>query len=100
LSDKSSVDFLRRLKLASPIRIIKPLIDNGSQFTDRYTTKDSKPSGQHAFDKVCTAMGIEHRHANHKRTAWLNASTDASAKSSVRHDSGLRQNSHRRCKAI
>ena len=61
MTDKSSVDFLRRLKLASPIKIIKLLTDNGSQFTDRFTTKDRKPSGQHAFDKVCTAMGIEHR---------------------------------------
>jgi transposase InsO family protein len=61
MTDKSSVDFLRRLKLASPIKIIKLLTDNGSQFTDRLTTKDRKPSGQHAFDKVCAAMGIEHR---------------------------------------
>lgn len=61
MSDKSSVDFLRRLKLASPIWIIKLLTDNGSQFTDRFTTKDRKPSGQHAFDKVCAAMGIKHR---------------------------------------
>ncbi|MBR7634505.1 IS481 family transposase [Janthinobacterium lividum] len=63
MSDKSSVDFLRRLKLASPIKIIKLLTDNGSQFTDRFTTKDRKPRGQQAFDKVCTAMGIEHRRA-------------------------------------
>jgi hypothetical protein len=61
MTDKSSVDFLRRLKLASPIRIMKLLTDNGSQFTDRITTKDRKPGGQHAFDKVCFAMGIEHR---------------------------------------
>ncbi len=61
MSDKSSVDFLRRLKLASPIKITKLLTDNGSQFTDRFTTKDRKPSGQHAFDKVCAAMSIEHR---------------------------------------
>ena len=52
---------LRRLKLAPPIRIIKPLTDNGSQFAHRFATKDRKPSGQHAFDKDCTAMGIEHR---------------------------------------
>src|SRR5476649_635819 len=61
MTDKSSVDFLRRLKLASPIKIIKLLTDNGSQFTDRFSTKDKKPSGQHAFDKVCAGMGIEHR---------------------------------------
>jgi hypothetical protein len=30
--------------------------DNGSQFTDRFTTKDKEPSGNHAFDKVCTSM--------------------------------------------
>ena len=60
MTDKSSVDFLRRLKLASPIRIIKLLTDNGSQFTARFTRKDRKPSGQHAFATVCTAMGIEH----------------------------------------
>ena len=61
MTDSSSVDFLCRLKLASPIRIIKLLIDNGAQFTDRFTTKDREPGGQHAFDKVCAAMGIEHR---------------------------------------
>ena len=55
------VTFLRRLKLPSPIRIIKLLTDNGSQFTDRFTTKDRKPSGQHAFDKVCAGRGIKHR---------------------------------------
>ena len=61
MTDKSSVDFLRRLKPASPIRIIQLLTDNGSPFTDHFTTKDWKPSGQHAFDTVCAAMGIEHR---------------------------------------
>jgi transposase InsO family protein len=61
MTDCSSVDFLRRLKLASPIKISKILTDNGSQFTDRFTTKDKKPSGRHAFDKVCVGMGIEHR---------------------------------------
>lgn len=58
---KISVDFLRRLKLPSPIKIIKLLTDNGLQFTDRYTKKDTKPGSQHAFDKVRTGIGIEHR---------------------------------------
>src|SRR5471030_3320287 len=61
MSDTSSIDFLRRLKEASPIKISKILTDNGSQFTDRFTSKDKKPSGRHVFDKVCTGMGIEHR---------------------------------------
>lgn len=61
MTDSSSVDFLRRLKIASPIKITKILTDNGSQFTDRFSMKDKVPSGQHAFDKVCAGMGIEHR---------------------------------------
>ncbi len=60
-TEKSSVDFLRRLKLASPIKIIKLLTDNGSQFTDRFTSKDKKPTGKHAFDIACADMAIEHR---------------------------------------
>lgn len=37
------------------------LTDNGSQFTDRFTVKDKKPSGNHAFDRECALLGIEHR---------------------------------------
>ena len=61
MTEKSSVDFLRRLKLASPIKISKILTDNGSQFTDRFATKDKKPSGKHAFDEACAAIAAEHR---------------------------------------
>lgn len=61
MTERSSVDFLRRLKLASPIKITKILTDNGSQFTDRFATKDKKPSGNHAFDKACGSMEVEHR---------------------------------------
>ncbi len=35
ITNESSVDFLRRLKLTSPIKISKILSDNGSQFPDR-----------------------------------------------------------------
>jgi transposase InsO family protein len=63
MSEASSVDFLRRLKLASPIKISKILTDNGSQFTDRFATKDKKPSGKHAFDVACAALPAEHRMA-------------------------------------
>lgn len=90
MTDKSSVDFLRRLKLASPIKIIKLLTDNCSQFTDRFTTKDRKPSGEHAFDKVCAAMGIEHRLAPpgiRKLMVWSNDSTAVSANYCNRPDS-------------
>ena len=45
MTDSSSVDFLRKLKIASPINITKILTNNGSQFTDRLAMKDKKPSG-------------------------------------------------------
>jgi len=44
MTEASSFDFLHRLKLASPIKISKILTDNGSQFTDRFTTKTRSPA--------------------------------------------------------
>lgn len=45
-SDSSSVDFLNKTKNACPVKIIKLLTDNGSQFTDRYASrkKDADPN--------------------------------------------------------
>lgn len=60
-SDQSSVDFLRRLRRAAPMRIKTILTDNGSQFTDRFTSTAKSPSGQHEFDRACVTAGIEHR---------------------------------------
>ena len=60
-SEQSSADFLRVLEQASAVKIEKVLTDNGSQFTDRFTSKKKKPSGKHCFDKQCKALGIEHR---------------------------------------
>jgi transposase InsO family protein len=64
----SSTDFLIKVKNACPIKIVKLLTDNGSQFTDRFTSKkkdpvtgDRIPSGKHAFDVLCIALAIEHR---------------------------------------
>ena len=37
------------------------LTDNGSQFTDRFTSKKRTPSGKHAFDLVCAEFSIDHR---------------------------------------
>jgi transposase InsO family protein len=59
--EASSTDFLRRLHATAPMRIEKLLTDNGSQFTDRFTGKLKTPSGQHAFDRECALLGIEHR---------------------------------------
>ena len=60
-SEDSSVDFLNRLEQAAPMKIVKLLTDNGSQFTDRFTSKKREPSGQHKFDVRCRALNIEHR---------------------------------------
>jgi transposase InsO family protein len=60
-TDASSVDFLERLHGAAPMNISKVLTDNGSQFTDRFTSKTREPSGKHHFDVRCRALGIEHR---------------------------------------
>jgi transposase InsO family protein len=60
-SERSSTDFLRRLKPAAPMEIKTILTDNGSQFTDRFTSKARTPSGKHVFDLACKAMDIEHR---------------------------------------
>ena len=60
-SEASSVDFLERLHEAAPMKITKVLTDNGSQFTDRFTSKAREPSGRHHFDVRCNALDIEHR---------------------------------------
>jgi transposase InsO family protein len=60
-TERSSVDFLRRLHKAVPFKITKLLTDNGTQFTDRFTSKHKQPTGNHVFDKQCKALNIEHR---------------------------------------
>ena len=60
-TEASSVDFLARLQEACPFHIEKILTDNGTQFTDRFTSKQKEPSGKHAFDLACAKAKIEHR---------------------------------------
>jgi transposase-like protein len=61
-TDSSSTDFLLKVTKACPAKIIKLLTDNGSQFTDRFTSKTKKQAtGQHVFDRLCDKLGIEHR---------------------------------------
>lgn len=60
-TDSSAVDFLHRVKKAAPMNIVKVLTDNGSQFTDRFTSQKKEPSGNHVFDQACTTFEIEHR---------------------------------------
>ena len=60
-TERSSVDFLRRLNRVAPMRILNILTDNGSQFTDRFTCKDRAPTGKHVFDVTCLSLDIKHR---------------------------------------
>ena len=60
-SELSSSDFVRRLKSAAPMTIKTILTDNGSQFTDRFTSKKREPTGRHAFDQQCALLGYAHR---------------------------------------
>jgi transposase InsO family protein len=60
-TEASSSDFLRRLRQAAAFKITKILTDNGTQFTDRFTSKEKQPTGKHLFDQQCIAQGIEHR---------------------------------------
>ena len=60
-TEASSTDFVRRLIQAAPMRIQKILTDNGSQFTNRFTSKDKHATGKHVFDVSCTERGIAHR---------------------------------------
>ena len=60
-SQDSSVDFLQQVHENCPVHIQKILTDNGTQFTDRFSSKAQEPSGEHAFDKACQTIGAEHR---------------------------------------
>jgi transposase InsO family protein len=59
--EAAATDFPRQLCQAALKRIQTVLTDNGSQFTDRFTNKTRTPSWQHAFDRRCGELGIEHR---------------------------------------
>jgi transposase InsO family protein len=54
--------FLRDLERACPMRIRTILTDNGKEFTDRlFGLRKRSASGEHEFDTLCAALGIEHR---------------------------------------
>ncbi len=58
----SAKAFLNALHKACPIKITKVLTDNGKEFTDRlFASRQRQASGQHEFDQLCRALGIEHR---------------------------------------
>jgi hypothetical protein len=69
-TESSSVDFLAKVHQACPVKIIKLLTDDGSQFTDRFTAKNRKkgPSGQHLFDRLYKQLDID-RTPSHSATS-------------------------------
>jgi transposase InsO family protein len=54
--------FLNALHKACPLKLQKLLTDNGKEFTDRiFAPRARQPTGEHEFDQLCQALGIEHR---------------------------------------
>lgn len=54
--------FLRDLDRGAPMKITRVLTDNGKEFTDRLFGLRRRPAtGAHGFDRLCAALGIEHR---------------------------------------
>ena len=58
----SARSFLNALHKAAPFKIKTLLTDNGREFTDRaFGQREKDASGEHEFDELCLALGIEHR---------------------------------------
>jgi len=57
----NAVDFLDRCKLYFPFYISHVLTDNGAEFTDKFTNRKHKASGNHEFDMACIYGHIDHR---------------------------------------
>lgn len=86
-SERSSVDFLKRLQQAAPMKITKVLTDNGSQFTDRFTNKSARPVASTSLTCAARRWALStacaHR-ATRKPTAWSSASMAASARCCIK----------------
>ncbi len=62
----TAAGFLERFLAGFPLAVHTVLTDNGSEFTDRFAVNKKnkphdKPSGAHAFDRLCTRHSIIHR---------------------------------------
>ena len=54
--------FLQELYDKAPFAILQIQTDNAAEFTDKYSIwKGGTPLGYHAFDRWCSARGIEHK---------------------------------------
>ena len=62
----TAAGFLERFLARFPLAVHTVLTDNGSEFTDRFAVDKKakphdKPSGEHAFDRICAQRLITHR---------------------------------------
>jgi transposase InsO family protein len=57
----SATDFLKECERFFPFTIIHILTDNGTEFTNRFSRGQTEPTGNHRFDKLCSALKIDHR---------------------------------------
>ena len=57
----NAVDFLEECQSYFPFYISHVLTDNGAEFTDKFTCKKNKASGNHHFDMACIEGNIDHR---------------------------------------
>jgi transposase InsO family protein len=53
--------FLNECNDFFPFVITHILTDNGFEFTNRFSQGRKEPTGNHRFDKLCKALGIDHR---------------------------------------
>jgi transposase-like protein len=57
----NAVYFLDQCKSHFPFYISHVLTDNGAEFTDKFTNRKNKASGNHEFDMACIEGHIDHR---------------------------------------
>ncbi len=57
----NAVDFLAQCKRYFPFYISHILTDNGAEFTDRFSKRKNKASGNYEFDMACIKDRIDHR---------------------------------------
>ena len=57
----NAVDFLDQCQSCFPFYISHVLTDNGAEFTDKFTNRKNKASGNHEFDMACIEEHIDHR---------------------------------------
>jgi hypothetical protein len=101
-SESSSAALLTKARAACPVKIVKLLTDNGSQFTDRFTAEaETRSPAASVCSTDCASNSISStglfRQVIRRQTAWSSVSMATSATSSIRLASAQLQNLTRRC---